>query len=148
MDVRYDRKGCLVSQYETKYSNCQRQSKDCILISEKNTRIYLSFRRRNLKRLTDVRTGHGPLNEHLNTIRKNVVEVEPSEHLICQCPAHIMARDGHLGKYNHAYNSIRNLPPKTFKPISVALNAINPNNSWVYATGPMEAKKVVIKTSL
>lgn len=95
-----------------------RQARQSILINKNNARYYLSLTRSNLKRLTEILTGHNRLNKHYHTIGlsdspncNNCGDLETSEHFLCKCPAYIMQRARFLGRYILPYNHIRNLPP-------------------------------------
>ena len=100
--------------------NYANHAKNCIRINEKNTKELLSFSKRDVKRVTDILTGHCSLNKHLHTmgIASSALcnlcgDVETAEHLLCKCPAFIMTRAKIFGAYTMNANSIRNFSPRT-----------------------------------
>ena len=106
-----------------------RQAKNCISINKNITKYFLSLSRKNLKRLTDILTGHCSLNSHLYTIGlinspscNSCGEIETAEHILCHCPAYITARARHLGAYQMNYSLIKSIHPKY---ILKFLNATN-----------------------
>ena len=95
-----------------------KHAKNCISINGKNSRYYISLNRTNLRKLTQVLTGHCPLNKHLHAMGfitdplcPKCGEVETAEHLLCHCPAYIKARMKHLGGFTISYNIVWSLPP-------------------------------------
>ena len=99
--------------------NRARQAKNCITINKSLTKFLLSLSRKNLKRLTDILTGHCSLNNHLHTIgiannpnSNSCGEIESAEHFLCHCSAYIMASAKHLGAYQLSYSTIRSIHPK------------------------------------
>jgi len=96
-----------------------RQSKHCIAINPVHTKFLLSQSKRNIKRLTDILTGHCALNKHLFTMGlttnpncKRCGELDTAEHLLCHCPAYIRARRKCLGSYIVNYKSIWSCHPR------------------------------------
>ena len=99
--------------------NSARQAKNCLSINVKHTKYFLTLSKRNIKRLTDILTGHCSLNNHL--YRLNLAdsphcdkcgEIETAEHLLCHCPAYIQSRAKCLGSYTLSYSSIRSVHPR------------------------------------
>lgn len=96
-----------------------RQAKHCITISAMNSKFFLSQSRKNLKRLTDILTGHCSLNNHLNIMGINdspncekCGDAETAEHFLCTCPAYMNNRRRLLGNYAIKYSSIWSIHPK------------------------------------
>ena len=83
-----------------------RQAKRFILPSEIVTRNLLKLDKKNLRVITGLLTGHCPSNYHLgkmgivhNTLcRFCHLEIENSEHLLCDCVALLRKRNQILGK--------------------------------------------------
>lgn len=98
--------------------NTARQARISITPNLNNAKYYLSLSRHNLKRLTEVLTGHNKLNKHLHTMGLTASpncnecdDPETSEHFLCKCPAYIMQRAKILGAYILPYRSIHSLAP-------------------------------------
>lgn len=100
--------------------NYGRQAKNCITISRKKATFFLSLNRKNIKRLTEILTGHCKLNYHLckmnisdNPLCDKCGDEETAAHLLCKCPAYITARAKHLGAFILPHNIIWSLPPNS-----------------------------------
>ena len=96
-----------------------RQSKNCISIRPACTKYFLSLKKKNLKRLTDILTGHCSLNNHLHVMGLNdspycdkCGDLESAEHFLCSCPAFIKARAKFLGSFIIQYDTIWSIHPK------------------------------------
>ena len=110
-----------------------RQAKNCISINPKFTRYFLSLSKRNIKRLTDILTGHCALNNHLfamgrsnNPYCDKCGDLETAEHFLCHCPAYMKARLKFLGSYRINHKTVWSIHPKHI--LSYLNNVININN--------------------
>lgn len=86
--------------------NIANQAKNCITINKKNSKFFTSLNRTNLRRLTNILTGHCHLNKHLTTLGlansplcPKCDEVETAEHFLCHCPSYIKMRTKHFGAF-------------------------------------------------
>lgn len=106
-------------EYYWKNVDTARQAKNCITICPKYSKYFLTLSRRNIKRLTDILTGHCSLNYHLKLLGyksspdcEKCGDVETAEHYLCHCPAFIMNRMRLLGNYITRYESVRYIHPR------------------------------------
>lgn len=110
-----------------------RQTKNFIMMNKSISAYIISLSRRNIKRMTEVLTGHCKLNKHLHTIGLSdgplchtCDGIETAEHFLFQCPSYMKSRDKHLGSYTLSYGSISHIPPKyilEFNPLWAAQQA-------------------------
>ena len=94
-----------IHKYKNKVQG-HRQAKDFIINSKERANQALSLKRKDLKLLTGILSGHGPLRYHLNNIGKSTTSdcrfcggpKEDSHHILLECPAIAVYRGQYLGQ--------------------------------------------------